>query len=52
MDFATLASMTISAIVPFLIKGGEEIAQGIGKDLWTLIKNLFKLKKISHSLNN
>jgi hypothetical protein len=45
MDFATLASMTISAIVPFLIKGGEEIAQGIGKDLWALIKNPFQTEK-------
>ena len=45
MDFATLASMTISAIVPFLIKGGEEIAQGIGKDLWALIKKPFQTEK-------
>jgi len=37
-----LASAAIAAITPFLIKGGEALAEGVGKDLWELIKKPFK----------
>jgi len=37
-----LASSAISAVIPFLTKGGEAIASGVGKDLWDLIKKPFK----------
>jgi len=42
MDFAIIASAAISAITPFLVKGGEEISRGVGKDLWELIKKPFQ----------
>ena len=45
MDFISIASMAIPAICPFLQKGGEAIAQGIGKDLWALIKKPFQSDK-------
>lgn len=45
MDFAIIASAAISAITPFLVKGGEEISKGAGKDLWELIKKPFKSDK-------
>ncbi|NTV23689.1 MAG: hypothetical protein HGA85_04915 [Nanoarchaeota archaeon] len=40
-----LASTVISVIVPFLIKGGEEIAKGVGKELLDLVKSLFTSAK-------
>lgn len=45
MDFAIIASAAVSAITPFLVKGGEEISKGIGKDLWELIKKPFQSDK-------
>lgn len=56
MDFsaittaAALATNGIAALLPYLVKGGEEIAKGAGKDLWELIKKLFKAAKEEHIL--
>jgi len=36
--------MAITAVTPYLAKGAEEIAKGIGKDLWELIKKPFENK--------
>jgi len=36
--------MAITAVTPYLAKGVEEIAKGIGKDLWELIKRPFENK--------
>ncbi|MBV6426133.1 MAG: hypothetical protein KIPDCIKN_00643 [Haliscomenobacter sp.] len=42
MDPASLAAAVIAALTPYLVKGGEELAQGIGKDLWEQVKKPFK----------
>lgn len=47
MDIATIASAAIAFAAPYLKKGGEAIAGGMGKDLWELIKKPFQ-KKESH----
>jgi len=36
------ASIIISAVLPFLKKGGEAIAGGVGRDLWELVKRPFQ----------
>jgi hypothetical protein len=41
MDFASIAGMALTALTPYLVKGGEEIAQGMGKNLWEFIKKPF-----------
>jgi len=41
MDIASLAAQAILLVLPYLAKGGEEIAKGIGKDLWEFIKKPF-----------
>lgn len=40
-DIPALAALTLSTLSPFLVKGGEAIFQGMGKDLWTLVKQPF-----------
>ena len=40
-DIPALAALTLSTLTPFLAKGGEAIFQGIGKDIWTLVKKPF-----------
>jgi hypothetical protein len=47
MSIAAIASAAISFVAPYLVKGGEELAKGVGKDLWELIKKPFQ-KKDSH----
>lgn len=42
MDPATLAAAAVAALAPYLAKGGEALASGIGKDLWELVKKPFK----------
>ncbi len=42
IDPATLAAAAIAALTPYLAKGGEALASGIGKDLWELVKKPFK----------
>lgn len=42
MDYSAIATTAIAAVSPYLVKGGEEIAKGVGKDLWELIKKPFK----------
>ena len=45
--------MAITTALTYATKGGEEIAKGIGKDLWELIKKPFtkeKDKALIHSL--
>jgi len=44
MDSTQIATMAITAVTPYLAKGAEEIAKGIGKDLWELIKKPFENK--------
>ena len=41
MDYMTMAGTALAALSPYLVKGGEEIAKGVGKDLWELIKKPF-----------
>ena len=41
MDFVSIAGMALTALTPYLVKGGEEIAKGVGKDLWELVKKPF-----------
>lgn len=48
MDATTtigLAGSAITILSPYLVKGGEAIAQGIGKDLWELVKKPFQSEK-------
>ena len=54
IDPASLAAAAVAALIPYLTKGGEELAQGIGKDLWELIKKPFKSdnKKLEDLRNN
>jgi len=40
MLLESIAGAAIAAITPFLVKGGEAIATGVGKSLWKTIKNL------------
>ena len=42
MDPTALAAATLAALAPYLAKGGEALASGIGKDLWELVKKPFK----------
>ncbi|MEL6627790.1 MAG: hypothetical protein AAFQ92_19865 [Bacteroidota bacterium] len=42
MELAAIASLTLTTLTPFLIKGGEAIAKGIGSDIWGLIKKPFQ----------
>ena len=42
-----LAAQALAILTPLLIKGGEALAQGIGKDIWEGIKGLFR--KSNHS---
>jgi hypothetical protein len=42
IDPIQLAAAAITVLTPYLAKGGEELTQGIGKDLWELIKKHFK----------
>lgn len=45
MDISQIAATAIAAITPYLVKGGEEVAKGMGKDLWELIKKPFTSEK-------
>jgi hypothetical protein len=45
MDITLLATAAVSAVAPYLAKGGEEMAKGMGKDLWELIKKPFTSEK-------
>jgi hypothetical protein len=45
MDIITLATAAISLATPFLVKTGEKIAEGIGKDIWNLLKKPFSKKE-------
>lgn len=40
-NIPALATLALTTLTPFLVKGGEAIASGIGKDLWGLIKKPF-----------
>lgn len=37
-----LAAQALAIVTPLLIKGGETLMQGVGKDLWEGIKSIFK----------
>jgi len=37
-----LATQALAIISPLLVKGGETLMQGVGKDLWEGVKSLFK----------
>lgn len=41
MEPITLITTAISLATPYLLKTGESIAEGIGEDLWKLIKKPF-----------
>ena len=41
MNIESIAATAISTALVYLGKGGEEIAKGIGKDLWELVKSQF-----------
>jgi hypothetical protein len=45
MDISMIASTAITLLGPYLVKSGEKIAEGIGKDIWELIKKPFKSDK-------
>lgn len=45
MNFENIAATAFSTVLPYLVKGGEEIAKGAGKDLWELIKKPFTKEK-------
>ena len=41
MDMSIVAAQAVGFLIPYLVKGGEAIASGLGKDLWELIKKPF-----------
>jgi len=51
MDFGMIASEAITAIAPFLVKGGEALAAGVGNELWELIKKPFQTEKDKAIIN-
>jgi len=51
MAISTLAAAAVSALVPFLVKGGEQIAENIGEDLWKLVKSKFTGDKAQKKLD-
>jgi Tfp pilus assembly protein PilN len=51
MVISTLAAAAVSALVPFLVKGGEQIAENAGEDLWKLIKGKFTGDKAQKKLD-
>jgi hypothetical protein len=50
MSPSELAVQALAIVAPLLIKGGEAITQGIGKDLWEGIKNVFKKENKENAL--
>jgi hypothetical protein len=42
MILSELAGQVLAILSPLLIKGGESLMQGAGKDLWESVKGLFK----------
>ncbi|OAV66752.1 hypothetical protein Barb4_02756 [Bacteroidales bacterium Barb4] len=45
MDIITLATTALSFVTPFLIKTGEKFAEGVGEDIWNLLKRPFSKKE-------
>ncbi|KAA6303273.1 MAG: hypothetical protein EZS26_000534 [Candidatus Ordinivivax streblomastigis] len=45
MDIITLATTALSLVTPFLIKTGEKFAEGVGEDIWNLLKKPFSKKE-------
>lgn len=45
MNIEIIATTAIAAALTYAAKGGEEIAKGVGKDLWELIKEPFTKEK-------
>ncbi|CAH0336813.1 hypothetical protein FVB9288_02535 [Flavobacterium sp. CECT 9288] len=45
MEPITLITTAISLATPYLLKTGESIAEGIGEDIWKLIKKPFTKDK-------
>ena len=59
MTFEQLATIAVTSAIPFLLKSGEAVADGVGKDLWELIKKPFKsptetilLKRLENNPND
>jgi hypothetical protein len=48
MEPITLITTAIAMATPYLLKTGETIAEGIGEDLWKLIKKPFIKNNDSH----
>ncbi|QBN17784.1 hypothetical protein [Flavobacterium nackdongense] len=44
MEPITLITSAITLATPYLIKSGEKIAEGIGEEIWNLIKKPFTKK--------
>jgi hypothetical protein len=42
MILSELAGQALAILSPLLVKGGESLMQGAGKDLWESVKGLFK----------
>ena len=45
MEPVTLITTAIALATPYLLKTGESIAEGIGEDIWKLIKKPFTKDK-------
>jgi hypothetical protein len=45
MEPITLITTAITMATPYLLKAGEGIAEGVGKDIWKLIKRAFEKDK-------
>lgn len=50
IEIATLATTTVTALVPFLTKGGEELTKGAAGDLWKWVKSKFSEKGKENAL--
>lgn len=46
MDPLTLVTAALTLATPYLIKSGEKIAEGIGEEIWNLIKKPFTKKEV------
>ncbi len=52
MDPATLAATAVSILLPYVGKGAEAFAQGVGKSVWERIQSVFTSERDKNELEN
>jgi Tfp pilus assembly protein PilN len=51
MEIVSIATVAITAVIPFLKKSFEKVSEELGKSLWELIKKPFKSKEEQASVD-